>query len=58
MLTNKSEAWLERDVVSNFNFRNVAAGSPIMADEHVEDVLKFDQSIIGGKLVFCIASQR
>ena len=48
LLTNKSEAWLERDVVSVPILGNVAAGSPIMADEHVEDVLKFDQSIIGG----------
>ena len=48
VLTNKSEALLERDVVSVPILGNVAAGIPILAEEHADEVLKFDQSITGG----------
>jgi len=48
VLTNKSEALLERDVVSVPVLGNVAAGIPILAEEHADEVLKFDQSITGG----------
>jgi len=48
VLTNKSEALLERDVVSVPILGNVAAGQPILAEEYADEVLKFDQSITGG----------
>lgn len=48
VLTNKSEALLERDVVPVPILGNVAAGQPILAEEHADEVLKFDQSITGG----------
>lgn len=48
VLTNKSEALLERDVVSVPVLGTVAAGIPILAEEHADEVLKFDQSITGG----------
>ena len=39
---------LERDVVSVPVLGTVAAGIPILAEEHADEVLKFDQSITGG----------
>jgi repressor LexA len=48
VLTNKAEALLERDVVSVPILGNVAAGQPILAEEHADEFLKFDQSITGG----------
>ena len=48
VLTNKSEAMLERDVVSVPIVGMVAAGQPILAEEHIQETLKFDQSITGG----------
>ncbi len=48
VLTNKSEALLERDVVPVPILGNVAAGQPILAEEYADEVLKFDQSITGG----------
>jgi repressor LexA len=42
VLTNKSEALVEHDVISVPVLGNVAAGIPILAEEHADEVLKFD----------------